>query len=268
MSVSSRVSQVQLLQLRGDLSGRDRAVLSQVAELKLMSGAQIQAVHFPLLDHATADASGRACRRVLKRLVREQLLVRLERRVGGIRGGSAGFVYGLAPLGQRILELDGPRRRFREPSATFVAHTLALSQLVVDFITLQAAKRLELLRLQAEPRCWRTFSGPRGRQILRPDLFVALGSGEYEYRWFIEMDLGTETMPRRLIKCAQYQHYFQSGQEQADHGIFPKIVWCMPNTKLAETLQHRIVRARDLSSELFVTTTPDRLHEVLVGDAS
>lgn len=265
---ASRISQVQLLQLRERLSGRDLAVLSQVAELRLMSGAQIQAVHFPLLDHATAEASGRAARRVLKRLARNQLLTPLQRRVGGMRGGSAGFVYGLAPLGQRVLELDGPRRRFREPSGTFVAHTLALSQLVVDLIARQTAKQIELLRLQAEPRCWRRFSGPRGQQVLRPDLFVALGVGEYEYRWFIEMDLGTETMPRRLVKCAQYQHYFRSGQEQAEHGIFPRVLWCMPDKALAETLRRRIDRARDLSNELFVTTTPERLHDVLVGGAS
>ncbi len=268
MSAPSRISQVRLLQLRDNFSGRDLAVLSQIAELKLMSGAQIQAIHFRILDHATVDASARASRRVLKRLVREQLLVRLERRVGGIRGGSAGFVYGLAPLGQRVLNIDGPRRRFREPSATFVAHTLALSQLVVDLIERQAAKQIELLRLQAEPRCWRHFSGPRGPQVLRPDLFVALGAGEYEYRWFIEMDLGTETMPRRLVKCAQYQHYFQSGQEQAEHGIFPRVLWCLPSTDLAETLRRRIERARDLSSELFVTTTPEQLHAVLSGGAS
>lgn len=268
MTASSRVSQVQLLQLRDTVSGRDLAVLSQIAELKLMSGAQIQAVHFPLLDHATGDAAARAARRVLKRLVREQLLVRLERRVGGVRGGSAGFVYGLAPLGQRVIELDGPRRRLREPSATFVSHTLALSQLVADLIARQVAKQIELLRLQAEPRCWRRFTGPRGQQVLRPDLFAAIGVGEYEYRWFIEMDLGTETMPRRLIKCAQYQHYFQSGQEQAEHGIFPRVLWCLPNQELAETLRRRIARARDLSTDLFVTTTPEHLHQALVGAES
>lgn len=267
MTLSTRVSHVELLQLRDTLSGRDLAVLSQIAELKLMSGAQIQAVHFPLLDHATGDAAARAARRVLKRLVRERLLVRLERRVGGIRGGSAGFVYGLAPRGQRVINLGGPRRRFREPSATFVAHTLALSQLVVDLIERQATKQIELLRLQAEPRCWRRFAGPRGQHVLRPDLFVALGAGDYEHRWFIEVDLGTETMPRRLIKCAQYQHYFQSGQEQTEHGIFPRVLWCMPNQELANTLRRRIDRTRELSGEIFVTATAEQLHDVLIGGA-
>lgn len=267
-SSTPRVSRVRLEQIRSELSGRDLAILGQVAELKLMSGGQIEAVHFPLLDHATVEAAARAGRRVLARLVRDRLLVRLHRQVGGLRGGSAGFVYGLAELGQRVLNIDGPRKRFREPSATFVAHTLAISQLVVDLIDRQAAKDLELLQLQPEPRCWRGFTGPRGHSVLRPDLFVALASSEYEYRWFVEIDLGTETMPRRMIKCAQYQSYFQSGSEQADHGIFPKIVWSMPSEELANTLRARIERSSSLTNDLFVVTTPERLLNMLRGDQS
>ena len=45
---------------RETLSARDRALLDQLRDLKLMSGAQIQAVHFPLSEHATADAAARA----------------------------------------------------------------------------------------------------------------------------------------------------------------------------------------------------------------
>ncbi len=260
-----RVSRVQLEYLRDALSGRDLAILSQVAELKLMSGAQIEAVHFPLLDHATLDAGSRACRRVLGRLVRDRLLVRLERRIGGLRGGSAGFVYGLAPLGQRLLNLDGPRKRWREPSATFVAHTLAISQLVVDLIDRQATGDIELLQLQAEPRCWRTFTGFNGRSVLRPDLFVGVGVGKVEYRWFVEIDLGTETMPRRMVKCAPYETYFNAGVEQSEHGVFPKVLWCLPNDELADTLAKRIGRSTTLTSDLFAVTTPKRLLEVVTG---
>lgn len=263
-----RVSRVGLQQLRDGLSGRDLAILRQVAELKLMSGAQIEAVHFPLLDHATVDAGSRACRRVLARLVRDRLLIRLERRIGGLRGGSAGFIYGLAPLGQRLLNLDGPRRRWREPSATFVAHTLAIAQLVVDLIDRQARKDLELLQLQAEPTCWRTSSGVHGQAVLKPDLLTVLGIGEFEHHWFVEIDLGTETMPRRLIKCAQYQSYFNSGVEQSKRDIFPKVLWCLPKKKLADTLRERIERSTSLMSELFTVTTPDQVHKVLSGGAT
>jgi hypothetical protein len=137
-----RVYRSQVERLHESLGPRDLAVLDQVRDLKLMSGAQIQAVHFPLLDHATADAAGRASRRVLSRLVREGVLVRLERRIGGIRGGSAGFLYLASPLGHRVLDGDGPRRRVREPSLAFVNHTLAIGQLVIDLIEAQRSQAL------------------------------------------------------------------------------------------------------------------------------
>jgi hypothetical protein len=202
---------------------------------------------------------------VLGRLVRDRLLVRLERRVGGIRGGSAGYVYAIAEVGQRLLDLDGPRRRFREPSATFVSHTLAIAQVVVDLIERSRAKQFELMQLQSEPRCWRAFNALSNRQVVRPDLFVAVGSHDYEYRWFIEMDLGTETMPRRIVKCLQYEAYYRSGHEQADHGIFPRVLWCVPSAELAATLRDRIIRSRGLTAELFSVTTPGELLDTLAG---
>ncbi len=260
-----RVDRSQVERVRELLSPRDLAVLDQVRDRKLMSGAQIQAVQFPLLDHATADAAGRACRRVLRRLVREGVLARLERRVGGIRGGSAGYLYVASPLGHRVLDGDGPRHRVREPSITFVNHMLAISQLVVDLIEAQRLKRLEILRLEAEPRCWRRFAGASGAEVLRPDLFVALAVGEYEHHSLIEIDLGSETMLRRIAKCKQYEAYYRSGTEQAAHGLFPKVVWSMPNGVLADELQERIDRAKGLTSGIFEVSTRDVLLDTLGG---
>jgi hypothetical protein len=257
-----------VLRLRESLSPRDIAVIDQVRDLKLMSGAQIQAVHFPLLDHATADAAARASRRVLRRLTGTGLLVRLDRRVGGIRGGSAGFVYGIAPLGHRLLDGDGPRRRFREPSATFVHHTLAITQVAVDLIERQRAKDLDILRLEPEPRCWRSFASLAGTQLVRPDLFVALGAGEFEHHWFIEMDLGTETIARRIVKCKQYEAYYRSGQEQTAHELFPRVLWIVPTAQLAAQLQHVVASTRGLTPGLFETTTPDVALAHLSGGTS
>jgi hypothetical protein len=253
--------------IRDSLSPRDFAVLGQVHDMKLMSGAQIQAVHFPLGDHATSDAAGRACRRVLRRLTSTGLLIRLERRVGGIRGGSAGFIYGVSPIGHRLLEGDGTRRRFREPSATFVNHTLAVTQIAVDLIERHRAKDVEILRLESEPRCWRTFSSVNGKQSLRPDLFAALGVGDFEHHWFIEMDLGTETLQRRLGKCQQYQAYYRTGREQSDQGLFPKVCWILPNPVLATQLRDAIGRTRSLRDNLFEITTRDDALDLLTGGA-
>src|SRR3984885_8430557 len=123
-----------LAQTRERLSARDLAIIRQVAELRLMSARQIQAVHFPDGEHDNEQAATRARQRVLKRLTRERLLIRLDRRIGGVRAGSAGFVLALGPVGQRVLATSGPRRRSYEPTWRFVDHTLAIAQLVVDVV--------------------------------------------------------------------------------------------------------------------------------------
>ena len=248
-----------LTHLRAQLSDRDLAVVGQVAQLKLMSGRQIEQVHFGSEQHATELTAARTCRRVLQRLVDDRLLVRLDRRVGGVRAGSASYIYGLGPVGQRALGLDGPRRRFREPTVTFVAHTLAISELVVTLTLGDRHSEIDLLQLEAEPTCWR----PLGAQQLRPDLFVSLGVGDYEYRYFIEIDLGTESLPRLIAKCQIYDAYYRTGAEQQTHGIFPRVLWIMHDEQRAARLRDAIARSRALPPELFVVANNDGAFEVL-----
>jgi len=259
-----RIYQHDLDRIRERLAPRDLAVLDQIRTLRLMTGAQIQAVHFPLCDHESEHAAVRATRRVLQRLVRDGLLVSLERRVGGVKGGSAGATYAASALGQRLI--DGDRHtRFREPSATFVTHTLTITQLVVDLIEAQRARKIDLVRLEPEPRCWRTYTTAAGREVVRPDLFVAVGAGEFEHHWFVEIDLGTETINRRLTKCAQYDAYYRSGTEQARHDLFPRVVWAVPNDRLAAELQARIQQSRRLTSDIFAVATHDELLAMICG---
>jgi hypothetical protein len=244
---------------RERLSARDLAIIRQVAELRLMSARQIQAVHFPNAEHDNEPAATRARQRVLERLTRERLLIRLERRIGGIRAGSAGFVLALGPIGQRLLAVDGPRRRSYEPTLRFVDHTLAIAQLVVDVTVAARRGVVDVLACEAEPRSWREFSGIGGWRWLRPDAFLALGSGEYELRWFIEIDRSSESLPVIVRKCRLYADYYQSGTEQIAHGgIFPRVCWIVPDEKRAGRLSLAIGRDRQLPAGLFVVTTSER----------
>jgi Replication-relaxation len=246
-------------QTRERLSERDLGVIRQVAELRLMSARQIQAVHFPGAEHENEQAATRARQRVLERLTRERLLIRLDRRIGGVRAGSAGFVLALGPVGQRVLATSGPRRRSYEPTWRFVDHTLAITQLIVDLSVAARAGRLDVLDVQAEPSCWRQFSGLGGRRLLRPDAFVALGSGGYELRWFIEVDRATESLPVVVRKCHLYADYYQSGKEQAKNGgVFPRVCWLVPDELRAERLRAAIAQDRTLPERLFVVTTSER----------
>jgi Replication-relaxation len=236
------------------------AIIRQVAELRLMSARQIQAIHFPEHEHDNQQAATRARQRVLERLTRERLLVSLDRRIGGVRAGSAGMVLALGPIGQRVLRASGPRLRSYEPGYRFVDHTLATAQLVVDLTVAARRGLLDLLVCEAEPRCWRQFSGVGGRQVLRPDAFVVLGSGAYELRWFIEVDRASESLPVIVRKCRLYVDYYQSGTEQAAHGgVFPRVCWSVPDESRAERLRRAIARERGLPVGLFVVTTSEQV---------
>lgn len=230
-----------------------------------MSARQIEVVHFPVGEHETDAAAARASRRCLERLARDRLLVRLERRIGGVRAGSGSFVYALGPVGHRVLRREQPRPRYREPTALFVDHTLAVAQLVVDVTVAARAGSVELLGCQAEPRCWRQFTSTSGLTTLRPDLFVSVGVGEFEHRWFCEADRGTEHLPALIRKCRHYEAYYATGTEQAIHGVFPRVCWLVPDARRAERFRKAIDADGRLTDALFVVATTDQALEVLKG---
>jgi hypothetical protein len=245
-------------QTRERLSARDWGVIRQVAELRLMSARQIQAIHFPLNLHDNELAATRARQRVVTRLCRDRLLSPLQRRVGGVRAGSAGLVLALGPIGQRVLTNGGTRRRLYEPTLRFFDHTLAVSQLAVDLGVAARLGLMELLSFQAEPRSWREFAGLGGRRLLHPDAFVVLGSGEYELRWFIEVDRASESLPVVVRKCRLYADYYQSGTEQASGGVFPRVCWIVPDEWRVERVRAAIAQDRRLPQRLFVVTTSEQ----------
>lgn len=261
-----RIGRAEVLDLGQRLSGRDWAIVWQVGELRLMSGRQVEAVHFPTEQHATAATAARHCRRVLERLVRERLLVRLERQVGGLRAGSQTFIYGLGPIGYRLLHKDGTRLRTYEPGLAFVGHQLAVTQLVVDLIVASHRGQLEFLGVQGEPACWRSVPSI-GRAILRPDLFLMIGAGELEYRWFIEIDRGTHHASSLLRKARLYESYYRSGVEQANHQVFPRVVWITPNQARAEAVQ-KVVDASEFTPGMMVAVPAQNALRLLAGDTA
>lgn len=250
--------------LRGSLSERDLAVIRSVHEHRFLIASQIEALHFA--DHATADAGARICRRVLARLATERLLTRLHRRVGGVRAGSASFVYALGPIGRRLL---GEERRLTEPSPLFLDHTLAVAEAHIELVRAERAGRLELVEVEVEPACWRRYTGPGGAtEVLRPDLYVITRHGEFEDCWFVEIDRGTESPAAIGRKCRAYQASWGTGREQEQHGAFPRVLWVAPDEPRARRIEKVIRGARNLKRELFRTTTAESFTELIVGGAA
>ena len=268
MSAPRRAGRAIARRWREGLSNRELAVVTSVSTFRYLTVPQVEELHFS--DHASPETGSRICRRVLERLADGGVLWRLERRVGGVHAGSATYVYGLGALGHRILESEGRRRVRRcEPSLAFLDHTLAVAELAVGLHRLAREGAVEIGEIIPEPACWRRFSGGlEGDLVLKPDLAAAIQTGEYELRWFVEVDLGTHSAAAALRKCRLYQRYWRTGAEQDHHGIFPQVLFVTPLERRAALLQRTLESAHDLKTDLFAVTTTTQELDVLAGGPS
>jgi hypothetical protein len=257
-----------LADLAEQLSDRDQAVLELVGAHRFLTTRQLQA--FAFHQHTTSESAGRVCRRVLTRLADWGLLQRPLRRIGGLQAGSAADVWMLTSSGQRLRNLRsglGAVGRAREPGEGFVRHYLAIADVHLALVEGQRAEQLELTSLQIEPAAWRRYTGPTGNQaVLKPDLSAITANGEFEDHWFIEVDRATESIPVLIRQCRQYEAYRRSGTEQASHGLFPLVLWIVPDELRAAKLYEALTAAHDLDSDLFRITTPGRLLTAITGD--
>lgn len=253
-----------LERLRDQLSERDVLVIRSVREHRFLMARQIEALHFQ--DHATAEAAARVCRRVLARLTRDRVLARLRRRVGGVRAGSASYVYALGSVGRRVV-VDG--RRLVEPSPLFLDHALAVADTRVSLVRAQRNGELQLVEVEVEPVCWRRFLGVGGApQAIKPDLYVVSAAGAFEDFWYLEVDRGTESPASIVRKCRTYDAYRRTGFEQERNGTFPLVVWVAPDGVREQRIVRVISGARNLKRDLFRVTTADRLTALIAGGAA
>lgn len=269
-SASERTGRQDLERVRESLSERDEAVLQAVADHRFLTTRQVELLVFT--THATALSAARTCRRVLRRLAGLRVLRHLERRVGGVRAGSASFVWALGPVGDRLARehrSERARGRSHEPSQRFLAHTLAIADAHVRLVQAAHGGQLDLVTVQTEPQCWRRYTGGHGAlSVLQPDLYVVTGAGEYEDCAFLEIDLGNEHLPTLLSKCQQYQSYRASGAEQRDGGVFPVVVWVMSTLDRVQRLRAALASTPGIESDLFQVTKPDHLVALLAGGAA
>jgi hypothetical protein len=225
------------------LGERDLAVLTSLQRRRLLTGDQVQRLHVP---GVTAATRARRTRAVLRRLHELKLIVRLERTIGGVHAGSSGHICGLSGLGHSVLSLKGQaskRQRVWETKPPFQDHVLAVAELYVRLVEIERVGSAELLTFEGEPVCWRRFSGSNGELVtLKPDAYVRVGIGEIERSAFVEIDMGTESLPFVLGKCRTYIAYWQTAQEQQQHGVFPVVLWLVPDTKRLEQVAQVIRR--------------------------
>jgi len=257
------------LELVESLTPRDRAILETLRMHRLASTVQLRRLHFTEPFGSTSAAT-RAAQRVLLRLENRDLIARLNRRIGGARKGSASLIWQLGSAGDRVLAMlhNEKRRRNLEPnSGGFVRHGLAVTALAVSLHEALAAGEIDELQLTGEPRNWLHFLGLHGRpEILKPDLTALAVAGDFEDHLFIERDLGTEHAPAIAKKALIYQRYAQTGRYQAEHGLFPAVVWVVSDTSRQAALERALRNVKGLTPGIHrVVTEAGFLPAVLAG---
>ena len=261
--VPARIGRAQLQAIAERLDATDRALLTLLAAHRYATTRQLAQITELSGQYGSARSALRQTSRRLRRQHGLGLVAHLARRIGGARAGSAGYVWHLTAAGQRLTdEGRGARRRFQEPSALFLAHTLAITQARVVIEQAIHAVGGHLARLRTEPACWRSWlrlGGALG--WLKPDLeaITATDTGAEDH-WLLEVDLDTEHPARLLAKCHDYQAHLASGTFQAQHGYYPQVVWLLTNQARAGRLAEQIAADPALTPGLFkITAAPEQL---------
>lgn len=245
-----RVDADVLARIADTMPERDHDVLERIAAHKYLTTHQVRAFSFTNLG--TKESAARTTRHVLQRLERNALIRPLRRQIGGVRGGSDARVWQLAPAGARLLRDDGVVYRTHDPSPRFLRHCLAVADVHLGLRELDAIEDVRSVTVQTEPDCWRRYTGPGGEaRWLQPDLAASITTSEYTDRWFLEVDLATESLPTLLKKCGLYESYRASGQEQHEHGAFPLVLWVFSKAERAEKLRAAVLRSPRLTPELY-----------------
>lgn len=261
----SYVTRSRVEAIRSELSDKQRHVIADVDRLGTVSGKQLQLLHY-----GSSAGGGRLSRKHLGQLIRWRVLIRMGRTIGGERAGSAGYIYSLGPVGQRLQYPDRSRYVPRwTPRAGYLRHALAVTELYVSLRQMERSGSVELLAYDTEPRCWRRYFGPGGApSLLKPDSLAIVGLGDLEYRYFIEIDCSTEHRPQIIQKAKTFVRYYQSGREQAETGIFPFVIWSVPDEQRAVLLINALTSLPAEHWQLFIVTTADHAAERIAGGHS
>lgn len=206
--------------IRRRLSPIDWAVIETLARVDIASAGQLRRLHWP------DPAQARTARRRLSQLADLRVISRLDRRIGGVRAGSDGYVYRLDVTGRRLLG-HPPGRRPHTPGRAFLDHSLATTEVYIRAIEASRVDTIEVAEFQTEPECWRNW----GAGQLKPDAYLVIVTPDFEDHWFIETDRATEATTTIARKAAIYEQYHRTGIEQDTVGVFPRVLWIVPHER-------------------------------------
>ena len=192
-----------------------------VYENRFLKRDQIQRLHFP-------NASRIACTLRIKKLYEHKFLDRFEKPV--VRG-SHQLIYALDKRGADVvaasLEIDRQKVRWNRANNRveflFLEHTLSISEFRVCLDIALAGRPEELIFWQRGDKTHLRRISVTGAKkkyfVVAPDAFFGIQSGRGKHIFFLEVDMGTETLSRFAEKVVAYKRYWKSGQYKEEYGF-------------------------------------------------
>ncbi len=196
------------------LTGRDIAIMVSVYENRFLRRDQIERLFFG----TTAK-----CNRRLQALYQHQFLDRLYLPV---EFGSSQAVYALDNRGAEVVarylgvsrnQINWTRRHNRIENL-FMEHTLGVSEVHVSLevaLRLREEQDVQLLFWKREAFLPREKivmpDNPEKKLSVIPDAFFGLQVPQGKCYFFVEVDMGTETLDRFRTKIIAYREYWKSG---------------------------------------------------------
>jgi hypothetical protein len=208
------------------------------------------------------EVAVRRFRRRLARMTDQRLLARLDRQIGGVRAGSAGYAYRLDLAGHRLVDPDSPGRRPWTPRPSWLGHALAVSD---SYVELATTPNLKVLRFEAEPACWRAFRDGYAESVLKPDAYLEVAVAADELLVFLEVDMGTESAATLASKLDTYIRFWQAGGAEQSGGIMPLVLWAVPDDGRQLVLERLVRRQPGDAQTLHHVTKQGEVVSYLTG---
>lgn len=244
----------------------DTQILYFLSQARYATTNQLARLFFA--SSVRADTAIRRTNFALQSLKKAGLVSHLKRRIGGVRRGSASYVWQITFQGLKLLKSqdDSITLRYKnqyEPTQHHVEHTLAITEIFVETLeTVRDSEKLSLETFSFEPNSWRSYQKLSGiGRTLKPDAYLELVSQEYEDHYFLEIDRSTESLSRIVNTCKKYIEYYRSGIEQRQKEVFPYVLWVVPDDKrklaISEAIQKELYNFWELFTVITLEEYPD-----------
>lgn len=253
------------------LTDKETQILHFLNQAKFATTSQLARLFY--WDSDKSETAIRRANFTAQRLLKAGLISHLKHRIGGVRKGSASYVWQITFQGLKLLKSQDSSitlryKNYYEPTQHHVEHTLAITEIFVE--TMEVVRDSEKLSLEAfsfEPNSWRSYPKLSGiGMTLKPDAYLELSSHAYDDHYFIELDRSTESLARVMNTCKKYIEYYRSGIEQRQKEIFSYVLRIVPDDTRRLTISKAIQAELYSYWDLFTVITLDDYKNYIRGD--